>query len=548
MNKIFILTKKTRIYNFARKVKKIRKDIIPLKNSEKSEKDDYINPELLNLKKPEKKISEKIKSYIKLGYSQTDIINLISKDPKKEITNFEKLQNLSTASKVLKNKDLPINLKSELEKYKKAEEIIKNYEQNHDMVTKLQTTPEKIKYNEMINEIIEGKSIIDDNTLQKSLEPLLKKFKKEDIIEIEKERRDLLENRGEMEELKNLYEKKTNLQKKSKLEESITFDQMLEEDEEDNLTLTQEQLDLERELNEYKDWNEKLSKDQIDARVDFFVKKHGMDKNEAKHMLKEEFFMRKKIEKDDLIFERRQEKRERNKKMKKLSDKMLRNNLEIMDYENDKEYRGKEIVQTGVLNPKAYFEKESFQNSKKLLENKKLMPDKKHDFFTIHRLQTVRNFFNYLKDFFSPLNQQGLSWTYGIQINIEDVYLSKNAHFIYVFWDFNLEKDSLQKELKFEINMRLNKYATELGNKMFIALGLRKPINIVFLESVKKETGKELRKSLKNDLKKKKILEMKQNFPEVSKKKFKSGKVSEEIDRIVEDAFIEKKKNVYELV
>lgn len=190
---------------------------------------------------------------------------------------------------------------------------------------------------------------------------------------------------------------------------------------------------------------------------------------------------------------------------------MKKRALEVLDYENEKEYSRQNEVYSDTFGLHQRLP-DDFLNK---LENEEIHFKNKvnptNHLWEVHLMKTQAQFFRYLSQ---KVNQDSMfpkKITEKV-IQVKSVKISQNQHFVYVFWDFaqsHTPSRVTQRE-KNLVNLELNKGKDYLAREMMKDLGLRKPPNIAFFASRVRDQVKTISKLILE----KKVEEFEEEFKE----------------------------------
>ncbi len=476
--------------------------LLKTQNKEKYDEDDV------------KKLTEKLK---KMKYTPQQISEILNRTGK-----LERLANVEDKDD---QSEMPIPglpLDSELKKHahelQRIQSIVKQHRKENLLVLTEQSsypveTPAKVKYEDFINEVLSGQSIMDINTLEKNLtKTTVKKFAKSDIEDIKKQRTEIIARRSESAFLDDFFETNKSIAEKLEQDRVLSGEDFLKGEPTEYELL--EPVANRESASPLKELNHKRALD--------FAKKYNMSTEMSMRMFREDYFKKKEMEEDNAQRDLAMQRLKRRREIKKLIEFMKKNDFEEKDYDNpDQNFvstkdqsKNSMIKMLGIEslanqinesqqaaeteNPLKLKEKveesrepaqltvpneledeaedpdfpQEFKNldlsnaettnnnvatgseNDEKKETVKQQKPEKIKMYDQYRLHTLQNLTRYLTEFFFSQTAKVQTWSKGHFLKFDEIFIGESVRNVYIFWEFmDLTKANIstQKELKEEI-------------------------------------------------------------------------------------------------
>lgn len=491
---------------------------------------------------------DKIDRYRELGYEPHQITSLIEKTSHSaNIATIDKIiaytrRQPSTDDKFIK----------EIEEINEIDKIVGNSKTKmHHSKQKGLKASEKA-YESLINEVIDGNSLSPPNSLKESFSSrIAKKFTSDQLEQAREERKKLLEKRGETETYLKVFENK-DLRVVTPEELKVQKDRLFRPDE---LKNNMESL-LEMPMNEIVELG--LAKKQLKALMELRAEKiaqiTGDDLEDVLSDLKAEFFQAKKLEEENAKFESNMKKRERRKEIKDMLNRLSKNEFKSVDMEpEDIESVEKVKYKYDDTEVNESQEKIKQETSRKLAQQLYGLKDDEIEMetFDIVKIRTSKNFQRFFNHFFDPLRNKGLPITKNETIVVDEVFISRNMHIAYVFWDLADETDELDEtanKLKRDINESLNKASKRIASIMLRDLGLSKPPVIYFFVSKLTTMNNKLLADYESGLKDMIVDELRETLPDKYELLVKKNELDKYLEEKKEQVMVKSSENVSNFV
>ena len=456
----------------------------------------------------------KIDKYREMGYNPQQIVSLLDKTNQSgDVASIDQLISYARSKSTAEDGFL-----DEVQEIAEIDKIVKSNDtkMHHTRPTRLRKSEQT--YDKLINEVLDGNSLVSGGALGGSFNSrIAKKFTEEELEQVREERKKLLEKRGETETFLKVFENK-DLRLMTPEETRVQKDRAVRPH------------DLDHNIDDIVDLPMSdvlelgLSKQErrmlMQRRAEHIAKLTGDDVEDVLSELKSEFFQAKQLEEENARFELNMKKRERRREIKEMLKRLSKNEFEVSELEKEDPSSVESVsYKRDPDKDSEEMERQKLELSRKLAQQMYGQQDEdmKLETFSYVKFRTSKNFHHFLINYFNPLNNKGFLASKGECIAIDEVFISRNMHIAYVFWDLLEPHDDASNELQArmnEVNESLNRSSKKIASVMLRELGLRKPPVLYFFVSKLRAMQKKLREDYEAGLKESIIEELKEKSPE----------------------------------